>query len=116
MKEDINETKASDKIFVPAGKSRHIYKMEKQQNTKLLTANITKTCQNYNKKKIININFTTKKITEKLSIDDHFQRMEESEAYITVKDNKDEFPNKISCRLINLSKSNLGTLSKFILD
>ena len=116
MKEDINETKASDKIFVPAGKSRHIYKMEKQQNTKLLTVNITKTCQNYNKKKIININFTTKKITEKLSLDDHFQRMEESEAYITVKDNKDEFPNKISCRLINLSKSNLGTLSKFILD
>ena len=116
MKEDINETKASDKIFVPAGKSRHIYKMEKQQNTKLLTVNITKTCQNYNKKEIININFTTKKITEKLSIDDHFQRMEESEAYITVKDNKDEFPNKISCRLINLSKSNLGTLSKFILD
>ena len=116
MKEDINETEASDKIFVPAGKSRHIYKMEKQQNTKLLTVNITKTCQNYNKKKIININFTTKKITEKLSIDDHFQRMEESEAYITVKDNKDEFPNKISCRLINLSKSNLGTLSKFILD
>ena len=97
MKEDINETKASDETFVAEVKSRHIYKMEKQQYRKLLTVNITKTCQNSNKKKIININFATKKITEKLSIDDHVRRMEESKAYITVKDNKDEFPNKILC-------------------
>ena len=42
--------------------------------------------------------------------------MKESEAYITVKDDKDEFPNKIQCRLINPSKSNLGKISKVILD
>ena len=69
--------------------------MEKQQYTKLLTKNITKTYKKSNKKKISNINLTAKKITEKLSIDDHVQRMDESETYITVKDHKDEFPNKI---------------------
>ena len=42
--------------------------------------------------------------------------MEETEAYITVKDHKDEFPNKIPCRLINPSKPNLGKISKVILD
>ena len=31
MKEDINEIKTSDKMLVAADKSRHIYKMEKQQ-------------------------------------------------------------------------------------
>ena len=55
-------------------------------------------------------------MTEKLSIDDRVQIMKESEVYITVKDHKDEFPNKIPCWLINPSKSNLGKISKVILD
>ena len=42
--------------------------------------------------------------------------MEETEAYITVKDHKDEFPNKIPCRLINPSKPYLGKISKVNLD
>ena len=42
--------------------------------------------------------------------------MQETEAYITIKEHKDEFPNKIPCRLINLSKSNIGKINKAILD
>ena len=116
LKEDINEIKINDKVFVAADKSRHIYKMDKQQYAKLLTENVTKTYKKSNISKINNINFTAKKITEKLSIDDRVQRMEETEAYITVKDHKDEFPNKIPYRLINLSKPYLGKISKVILD
>ena len=70
LKEDINEIKTSDKVFVAADKSRHIYKMDKQQYAKLLTENVTKTYKKSNISKINNINFTAKKITEKLSIDD----------------------------------------------
>ena len=97
LKEGINEIKTSDKIIVAAYKSRHIYKIEKQQYTKLLTENITNTYKKFNKKKISNIYFTSKKITENLSIDNRVQRMEKSETYITVKDDKDEFLNKIPC-------------------
>ena len=42
--------------------------------------------------------------------------MHESKCYITVKDHKEDFPHKISCRLINPSKSDIGKLSKIILD
>ena len=42
--------------------------------------------------------------------------MQETEAYITIKDHKEDFPNKISCRLINPSKSSIGKISKVILD
>ena len=43
--------------------------------------------------------------------------MEESEAYITVKDHKEDFPQKPSFRLIiDPSKSELGKFSKYILD
>ena len=42
--------------------------------------------------------------------------LEETEVYITIKDHKSEFPNKIACRLINPSKSSIEKISKVILD
>ena len=42
--------------------------------------------------------------------------MQETEAYNTIKDHKDEFPNKIPCLLINQSKSSIPKISKAILD
>ena len=116
LNNDINEIKTSDKVFVAADKSRHIYKMEKDQYKKLLKENITKTYKKSNKRKISNINWEAKKITEKLSLDDRVERLQETEAYITVKDHKDEFPNKIPCRLLNPSKTSIGKISKVILD
>ena len=56
------------------------------------------------------------KVTEKLMISDRIRKMEETEAYIKLKDRKEDFPNKISCRLINPSKSSIEKISKVILD
>ena len=81
----------------------------------MLRGNITKKYKKSNGKKLRDINFAAKKIAEKLSIADRVEIMQEM-AYITIKDHKDEFPNKIQCRLINLSKSNIGKISKAILD
>ena len=44
------------------------------------------------------------------------ERLEEAEASITVKDHREYFPHKRSFRLINLSKVELGKVSKRILD
>ena len=49
-------------------------------------------------------------------IDDLIERMYENESYITIKDHKENFPNKISCRLINPSKSDIEKINKTILD
>ena len=48
------------------------------------------------------------KIMEKLLIADRVEVMLETEACIAIKDQKDEFPNKILCRLRNPSKSSIG--------
>ena len=40
----------------------------------------------------------------------------ESNAIITIKDHKQEFPNSIKCRVINPASNNLGKVSKRILD
>ena len=37
-------------------------------------------------------------------------------AFITVKDHKKNFPNSLKCRLINAMKSEIGIISKNILD
>ena len=116
LKNDINEIKTCNKILVSADKSRNLYKVEKDQYQKLFKENITKTYKKSTNKKIEKINYTAKQITEKLSTANRVPMLEETEAYITIKDHKSEFPNKIQCRLINQSKSSTGKISKVILD
>ena len=116
LKNDINEIKTCNKILVSADKSRNLYKVEKDQYQKHFKENITKTYKKSTNKKIEKINYTAKQITEKLSTANRVPMLEETEAYITIKDHKSEFPNKIQCRLINQSKSSIGKISKVILD
>ena len=116
LRDDIKEIKASNKRLVSADKSGNIYKIEKDEYKKLLRDNITKTYKKSNGKKLRDINFAAKKLAEKFSVVDRVEVMQETEAYITIKDHKDEFPNKIPCRLVNPSKSNTGKISKAILD
>ena len=116
LRDDIKEIKASNKRLVSADKSGNIYKIEKDEYKKLLRDNITKTYKKSNGKKLRDINFAAKKLAEKFSVVDRVEVMQETEAYITIKDHKDEFPHKIPCRLVNPSKSNTGKISKAILD
>ena len=96
LRENIKQIKASNKRIVSANKSRNIYKIEKDEYKKLLRDNITKAYKKSNGKKLRDINFAAKKLVEKFSIVDQVKVMQETEAYITIKDHKDEFPNKIS--------------------
>ena len=56
-----------------------------------------------------------KALAEKLEIDDRVYSLSKREAFITLKDHKDNFENNPKCRLINPSKSELGKVSKKIL-
>ena len=66
--------------------------------------------------KLNNITGIAKQIAQKFTLGNRIEVMQEDEAYITIKDHKDEFPSKITCRLINRSKSSIGRISKHILD
>ena len=56
-----------------------------------------------------------KQITRKLKIDDPVQKLDENEVYVTIKDHKEGFPDKIPYRLVNPSKTEIGKISKQIL-
>ena len=112
----VKKVKESDKMFVPDDKSRNIYLLSKDEYQKLLTENITKAYKMTNRNKVYDINNEAKSIAKQLSADDRRERMYENESYITIKDHKEHFPNKISFRLVNPSKSDIGKISKSILD
>ncbi len=51
-----------------------------------------------------------------MSIDDRMESMAKKQAFITLKDHKENFQNNPACRLINPAKSEVGLVSKKILD
>ena len=55
--------------------------------------------------------FTGFKITQELNIDNRTEQIEKQQAFITLKDHKDNFANHPTCRLVNPAKSELGKVS-----
>ena len=116
LKNDISEVRNTEKVIIPADKTRTLYKMEKEDYNKYLTENITKTYKKSNMNKVNKLNLEAKKIADKLSISDRVGRLQINEAYITIKDHKENFQTNPTFRLINPSKANIGKISKKILD
>ena len=109
LKKDIQQIRQSNQLFVSADKSRNIYKMNKEDYEKLMHENITKTYKKTNESKIKTINKSAKKIANRLDLEDRIEKLQENKSYITIKDHKDDF-------LINPSKSDIGKISKVIID
>ena len=63
--------------------------------------------------KVNKLNLEAKKIADKLSISDRVDRLQNNEAYITIKDHKKNFRTNPTFRLI---KTNISKISKKILD
>ena len=64
----------------------------------------------------MSINLETKSITKKLKLADRIEYLPQSSVYIILKDHKENFISNPSCRLINPSKSELGKISKVIIE
>ena len=62
------------------------------------------------------INMKAKHITENITLDDHTESLAQTPAFITLKDHKQNFRTSHPCHLINPSKSELGKVSKVILE
>ena len=56
------------------------------------------------KRKVKEINIDPTKNTKDLEFEGRIEKMQGRECYITVKDHKENFSHKTSCRLINPSK------------
>ena len=101
---------------MPADKTRKLYRMGKTQYEKLLPENITRHYKSADEDAYDEINAEAEVFASEHGIADRMNVMLERAAYITLKDHKENFKNSLSCRLINPAKSEMGLVSKRILD
>ena len=113
---DVKTIKKSNKVLVFADKTTNIYKVEKEDYKKIMADNVTKDYKKADGRIIDDINSEAAMIACRLDIDTKAECYTKRPAFITFKDHKRNFPNNLKCRLINPSKSNLGKVSKQMLE
>ena len=116
LNRDVREIINSNDVLIPADKTPNLYHMGGDRYTVLLNDNVTKSYKKANEsvKKVIDKEAGV--ITTELGISERAEIYAEKQAYITLKDHKDDFYNRPSCRLINPAKSEVGIISKQILE
>ena len=108
--------KTTDKLLIPADKTTNFYKMGTSTYNDLLQKNITKAYKKVTPNTTNPIEVEAKSIAKKLDLEDRVNITAKREAFITLKDHKPNFVNNPTCRLINPAKSEIGKISKQILD
>ena len=116
IESDISEIKSSPNVFIFEDKSSNIYKAALREYKKLLKDNITKSHQKSTDRLEKAINIEAKNIAKKIRLSDRIECLPKTPAFITLKDHKDNFQSSFHCCLINPSKSELGKVSKSILE
>ncbi len=116
ISEDTRKVNDSKNIFVFADKSTNVYEMSPEHYNKLLSENITKSYKSSSDDVYDSINEELRDICEHFSIGNRINTMTKKNAFVTIKDHKEDFPSNLKCRLINPAKSDLGKVSKIVLD
>ena len=117
LQKDLKKLLSVKQLIIPSDKTGNLYYVDPQAYNKLMHETITadyklseaNTIENINneaKNIISSANATNKKIPKYVT----------SEAFLTIKDHKKNFPHVIKCRNINPSKSSIGKWSKSILQ
>ena len=97
-------------------KTRNIYEMKPDQYKQLWTENVTANYKLGNEKLLEEINQELKTVARDLHVDDRIETMARKPAFISLKVHNENFENNTKCHLINPAKSDLGNVSKVILD
>ena len=116
MKEDMAQIKSSHDVFILADKTNNLYQSLPEEYKKLLFTNITKSYRKSTKRLEKAINMEAKHISKKLEPENRIECLAKNPAFISLKDHKPNFQSSLPCRLINPSKSDIGKISKSILD
>ena len=88
---DIRKIRESASLLVFADKTSEICEMHLEEYNKLLKENITRTYKHASSKLEASINFKVKHIASKLAFCDRIERLAKAPAYITLKNQKENF-------------------------
>ena len=116
MKDDINKIKSSLNVFVPADKTTNMNELTPKEYKKLLRNNVTKTYRKAPTRLEKAINLEAKEIAKNINLDNCIECIAKNNAFATLEDHKQNFRSTIPCHLITPCKSELGKISKIILE
>ncbi len=112
----MKEIRTSNNVHVFADKSTNVYTTTVDNYNKLLDENVTKAYKIAEENVTDNINEELQSISNKLGISNRIDIMGQRNSYISLKDHKENFQSNPKFRLINPSKTELGKVSKVVLD
>ena len=116
MKSDIESIKKYKNISIFANKTNNLYETDIKIFKKLLIKNISKTYKKSDPTILNTINKEAKHIAENYDIAERVDCFAKSNAFITLKDHKENFQSNPKWRLINSAKSEIGEVSKYFIE
>ena len=103
-------------MLIRADKTTNFCRMRKKTYQELMKRQVT---EDYKKADPHTTNYIDQEVREivtKLDIQDRVPQIIKEEAFITLKDHKQNFLSKPTCRLINSTKPVIGKISKYLLE
>ena len=116
MYEDMRRFKESEKIFVKSDKSGNLYKIEKEKYKQMIFKEVFKNYKKAPPDLEKELNNEAKMLAHKLGIVDRVEKYNTKNWFITIKDHKNNFKSNPECRLINPAKTQIGRISKIIVQ
>ena len=116
MYEDMRKIKESGKIFVKSDKSGNLYKIEKEKYRQMICKEVVKNYKKAPPNLEKELNEEAKMLAHKLGIVDRVEKYNSKNCFITIKDHKSNFKTNPECRLINPAKTQIGRISKIIVQ
>ena len=116
LNEDKKRIMRTDKIIVNADKTSNKYLVAKENYKVMVKKAVTADFKIAKGHDVENANKEHQKIVKDLELTERVFKTTPRDAFITIKDHKDDFMNNTKCRLLNPSKPEVGQVSKIILQ
>ena len=117
MREDLRTINSLEsEVIIQSDKTSNFFIMDVNEYKGHLNKEIMKGYRKVDNNIIERIDQEAASLVARIGLDDRIEGIAKKQSFITVKDHKDDFPSKLSFRLINGAKTNLGKISKEILD
>ena len=117
MKEDLQTLgQMNDQVVVPSDKTGNYFLMDVHEYQQKLELEIRRSYKKVDHGIIEDIDTEAASFANKFHLDDRIEGIALKPSFLTIKDHKEDFPTKVSYRLINPAKSNIGSITKTILQ
>ena len=105
-----------DQVVIASDKTSNFYMMDANEYKETLDMELRKTYKKAGSEVVQDIDAEAAYFANKLKRDDRIEGMALKPSFLTIKDHKENFPAQVSYRLISPTNSNLGAITKIMIQ